>query len=131
MNNKRDSLKNLAKIGAIAVALPTAWTKPIVNSVFLPVHAMTSNCSSSDIVGEWTFAFGNPPDLLSPIIFFADGTGRTLGESPVTWSLNMDRLIVEIPRLFSVYDGTINADCSIITGVDTSNNDPFTATRSI
>lgn len=42
MNKKRDTLKRVAGVTAVVVLAPTSWTKPIVSSVILPVHAQTS-----------------------------------------------------------------------------------------
>ena len=129
---KRTLIKSIGLLGLSNATFPSSWTKPIISSILLPAHAMTSNCSESDIVGEWTFAFGDPADDLVPITFVSDGTGRLLDASPVTWSFVMDRLIVNVPRIGSdsIYDGTVSADCSTITGENLRNNDPFTAIRS-
>jgi hypothetical protein len=129
---KRTALKKVGLLGIAATVIPAPWTKPLINSVILPAHAMTSNCSAQNIVGEWIFAFGNPADDLVPINFSADGTGRLLDNSPITWTFDLDRLIVNVlfAGTVSVYDGNINANCSTITGLNLQNNDPFTATRS-
>lgn len=44
MNNKRETLKKIASICAVATIVPSSWIKPVINSVILPVHAQTSTC---------------------------------------------------------------------------------------
>ena len=43
--NRRDLVKILSVAGASASALPSQWTRPVVNSAILPGHAITS-CGS-------------------------------------------------------------------------------------
>lgn len=42
MNQKRHTLKKVVRIGALALILPSSWTKPVVSSLILPAHAQTS-----------------------------------------------------------------------------------------
>lgn len=49
MNQKRKTLKKVVGTSAVVALAPASWTKPLVNSVFLPVHAQTS---SDDGKGE-------------------------------------------------------------------------------
>lgn len=47
IRHRRDWLKTAGTtgaVGALVSALPTQWTKPVLNSVLLPAHAMTSAC---------------------------------------------------------------------------------------
>lgn len=39
--NRRQAIKYIA-IGAALLAAPASWTKPVVNSVFVPAHAQAS-----------------------------------------------------------------------------------------
>ena len=42
MEHKRNTLKIIAGVGAVASFAPSSWTKPIISSVVLPAHAQTS-----------------------------------------------------------------------------------------
>jgi len=44
MNKRRDTLKGMAVATMTFISLPEQWSKPLINSVMLPVHAQTS-CS--------------------------------------------------------------------------------------
>jgi hypothetical protein len=43
MNQKRDALKKVVGVSAVVALAPSSWTKPIVSSIILPTHAMTSS----------------------------------------------------------------------------------------
>ena len=94
-NERRKALK------VLAVSTPVVWTRPVVDSVVLPVHAQTT-CSSIT-------CSGTPPDgttVSSDIAVFADYTlvPPASGVSPVEvtfWSL-CSGVIVEGPVTFSV-----------------------------
>lgn len=51
MNNKRETLKKVAGVSAVAALAPTSWTKPILSSVVLPAHAQTSENQAPTISG--------------------------------------------------------------------------------
>jgi len=42
IDNSKRKLLSLGGVTALAIAAPTSWTKPLVNSVMLPAHAQTS-----------------------------------------------------------------------------------------
>ena len=44
-NSRRSLLKKLAVGGIAGAALPTQWSRPVVDSVMLPAHAQTSDSS--------------------------------------------------------------------------------------
>jgi len=45
MSQKRGSFKKVAGVGAVLALAPSTWSKPIVSSVILPTHAMTSSAA--------------------------------------------------------------------------------------
>lgn len=47
MNQKRKTLKKVVGASAVVALVPASWTKPLVNSVFLPAHAQTSSDDSN------------------------------------------------------------------------------------
>ena len=52
--NRTDRRKLLAIIGVggvAAVAIPSRWSKPIIDSVILPAHAQTSMCTADATTG--------------------------------------------------------------------------------
>ncbi len=120
LNNKRKTLKKLVGFSAAASVLPGAWIKPIVSSVLLPVHAMTSSCTVRDIAGVWRFYLRNtevslllqlnedgtvkdspefPPDHYF-WFFFPESNGFTLSEDGSDYR----------------YSATINSRCNFLAG---------------
>lgn len=62
MNKKRETLKKVAGVSAIAALTPTSWTKPVLNSVMLPLHAQTSNTLKIDVPSDVTITPATEPD---------------------------------------------------------------------
>ena len=67
MNNKRKLLLLLP-----AASAATVWTKPVVNSVLLPVHATTTEPSLTEITFTGTCSTATPNDQFYSITFLPD-----------------------------------------------------------
>jgi hypothetical protein len=82
-NSRRSLLKKLAVGGIAGAALPTQWSRPVVDSVMLPAHAQTSDSSvyggggasgnntppgpaPADSIGEEILDFFTPPAQATP-----------------------------------------------------------------
>lgn len=57
--NRRTLLKSVALSGAALSVLPSSWTKPVVNSVLLPVHAATTAACPALVFGAATSTAGS------------------------------------------------------------------------
>ncbi|MEM7359667.1 MAG: hypothetical protein AAF431_11265 [Pseudomonadota bacterium] len=62
MNKKRQTLKKVASVSAVAALMPTTWTKPILSSVVLPAHAQTSVSGRFTIQGSQLACLVSGPD---------------------------------------------------------------------
>ncbi len=51
-NSKRKLLRSLGVAGIAGAGLPATWTRPVVQSVVLPVHAQTTESEASDEAGS-------------------------------------------------------------------------------
>lgn len=58
-SKRRVVLKSAVLSGSALSILPSAWTKPIVNSVIMPAHAQTSLPCPEVIVGNSAFSVGS------------------------------------------------------------------------
>ena len=75
---KRNTLVKILAIGAVPVLHLNAWTKPIIKSVILPVHAQTSAALRLDIITDKIIVPGSPSrggrDWVEIDIAFVEGT---------------------------------------------------------
>jgi len=95
--DRRAVLKSVAFSGASLSILPSSWTKPVVNSVFLPAHAQASVCPVLAI-GNGTFSAGSAPgtcglsfellsgDAATPIDIIDITNSTPTGSDAVTYS---------------------------------------------
>ena len=129
MKNKNISRRKLIQttglLGVIATQEPAKWSKPIVDTVLLPVHAATSaaeetssasvNCSMSDLVGEWDWFYdgetvsGDTDDL------YINGLTRSGG---VVWSISGADFTYTLTEGDDVFEvkGVMDATCTSMSG---------------
>ena len=95
---RRELLKGVMGAGALSIALPDSWAKPIVNAVLLPAHAQTSACPEM-VIGNVTFG----PQSGTPTPAVCRATFDVLSGDPA------------IPlNIISITNGPLGADVTII-----------------
>lgn len=83
---RRALLASVAAAGA-AGSLPSQWKRPVVDSIFLPAHAQTSDSPTSAIVTTLG-AIGCDQNVLDTVSAIANTTGAT--GAAVLYSFNRD-----------------------------------------
>jgi len=95
--SRRGLLKGVVGAGALSVALPNSWTKPMVKAVLLPAHAQTSACPDI-VIGNVTFG----PQSGTPTPAVCRATFDVLSSDPAV-PLN----------IISITNGPLGADVTI------------------
>ena len=125
-NSRRKLLQNSLALSLVGSFLPTNWTKPVINTVILPVHAMTSDetpdetpdegCSSGFIeepVSEAILITITGSEVSGPIV-------ATLGNSTFagseTLSLGMCANNVDELTETIEFSGSLDSSTNTITG---------------
>ncbi len=133
IDSRRKLLKSIAAgSGAVVAgkALPEAWSKPIVNSIVLPVHAeMTTDDLPVETVCcegvACNFYFTDTPtnttiELGSDCSISMSGTGIGLGEYSGNGTVAADGsfsfMVTYATDKTLLVEGTVSADCSNISG---------------
>ena len=97
----------------------TVWSKPLVTSVVLPAHAMTSICGEAEVLGAWRleiFDFQEPN--IRAITFLAGGT--TDISFIHEWSVSADGVFSMSQDLNDWrFTGTFSAGCAELSGTYT------------
>lgn len=136
MNSKRKSLKALTALGVGVAATPSAWKKPIVNSIVLPAHAQTSDTDIPAVtngppVGE-NFTVDALADTaviidLAPRVSDPDGDPITItiiGSGVLVGSAVVDSVSLTSPMQISASissgNGSIFVDYQLNDGTDDS-----------
>jgi uncharacterized repeat protein (TIGR01451 family) len=88
--SRRVLLNTTLGVGALGAVLPSTWTKPLVNAVVLPVHAMTSPIYSFSV--EKTQSGGaNPAMVVGDVIEYSIVVTNT-GDTDLTGVVATDTL---------------------------------------
>ncbi len=129
MNTKRATLKKVTGISSIALALPSSWMQPVINTVLLPAHAQTSTCDVADLSGSWNVVVSLDAGGVfdSTTSLNSDGTGTYQNTPPtpadtgtVVWSVVnqvFSFLSTSAPSgVTADIQGIVDGSCSSITG---------------
>lgn len=98
---RRTLLKTTLGLGAVAAAVPGRWSKPVINTVLLPVHAQTSPVCPMIVVGN--VVFGPQSPVSSPPVCT---TSFDVLSSDASTDLN----------IVSVTNGPLGSDVSVTYG---------------
>jgi hypothetical protein len=101
--SRRNLLKSIAAGSGVIVAgksLPENWTKPVVDSVMLPAHAITSQLTYSCEITGLTSLFIDSIAIPGPVFYIIENTGT----GPLTGGF---------PQI-TPNDGTIGGNISFI-----------------
>ncbi len=131
MNKKREALKKLAGVSAVAAIAPTSWMKPVLNAVILPAHAQTSVNQGPTLSGvSCTF---DTPILQVGSVITLEATievGADSSVSNIGWELiavNSGRIIASsggqfVTTAYTVTNadiGTLIISLDLFSGMDT------------
>lgn len=115
ITNRRDALNyGVKKIVLPGVAL-SVWIKPITNTVFLPAHAMTSVCSSSDMLGLWNLEVFDRGAPFERMITFLPG-GTTDNPFIHTWEVIGETVRMTQDVSDWIFTGQFNSACDELSG---------------
>jgi len=117
--SRRKALQEGAQKILLSGVTLTVWSKPLITSVVLSAHAMTSICGEAEVLGPWRLEiFDYQEPNIRTITFLAGGTTDT--SFIHEWSISSDDVFSMSQDLNDWrFAGTFSAGCTELSGTYT------------